>query len=157
MSLSDEAVRELEPGARAFKRADGRGLCVLVKPNGAKLWRGRYRLEGREKLLSLGAFPGVTTDEARTAWTAARAAVAEGRDPSREKRFATAERVRRQRVDALESELEAIDDLETAALVRLRELSSRVSAAIEELQRKRARGKRGETRGRRAQMKTPPA
>ena len=128
-----------------------------MKPNGSKLWHGRYRLDGREKLISLGTFPSVTTDEARAAWSTARAAVGEGRDPSREKRIENTERANRQRIESLESELERIDELEKAALARLRALAARVSEAIEELQTKRTRSKRGRTRSISRQTKTPPA
>ncbi|WP_240530282.1 Arm DNA-binding domain-containing protein [Novosphingobium sp. PC22D] len=39
--------------------SDSGGLFLLVQPNGCKLWRMRFRYAGKEKLLSLGAYPGV--------------------------------------------------------------------------------------------------
>ena len=41
------------------------GLHLLVKPNGAKLWRFRYRFAGKENTLGLGAFPEVSLAEVR--------------------------------------------------------------------------------------------
>ncbi|WP_432432222.1 Arm DNA-binding domain-containing protein [Granulicella arctica] len=39
---------------KQYKLADGRGLCLLVMPMGAKYWRRRYRFDGTEKMMSLG-------------------------------------------------------------------------------------------------------
>jgi hypothetical protein len=38
---------------------DGGGFFVLVKPNGSMLWRYKFKLAGREKLLTLGQYPAV--------------------------------------------------------------------------------------------------
>lgn len=63
--LTDIAVRKLRARSRAFKQADGRGLCLLVQPNGAKWWRFRYRWDGKEQMLSLGTYPDTSLAEAR--------------------------------------------------------------------------------------------
>lgn len=54
MPLSDVAVRKAKPHAKPRKLADGGGLYLLVNPSGSKLWRWKYRIGGREKLLALG-------------------------------------------------------------------------------------------------------
>lgn len=82
MALSDLAVRSAKPRDKAYKLADGRGLHLLVAPTGGKLWRFRYRVEGREKLLSLGIYPDVSLAKARERCSEARALLAEGIDPS---------------------------------------------------------------------------
>jgi hypothetical protein len=57
--LNDTAIRNLKPGEKACKLFDGGGLYLLVKPSGARLWRMKYRVEGREKLISFGQYPDV--------------------------------------------------------------------------------------------------
>jgi hypothetical protein len=52
MPLTDTALRLAKPRERAYKLADGRGLCLLIQPNGSKWWRYRYEYRGTEKMLS---------------------------------------------------------------------------------------------------------
>ena len=88
MPLSDRAIRNQKPGPRPRKVADGQGLYLLVQPNGALLWRLKYRLGGREKLLALGAYPEVTLARAREKRLEARRLLDAGTDPAEEKRAA---------------------------------------------------------------------
>lgn len=82
MPLSDIQIRNLKPRDKAYKVSDFEGLFVLVKPNGSRLWQFKYRLDGREKLYSIGVYPDVSLAQARKAKDAARANVAAGIDPS---------------------------------------------------------------------------
>lgn len=81
MSLSELQAKNAKPGERAYKLADGGGLFLLIQPNGAKLWRMKYRHGGKEKLLSFGAYPQVGIAAAREKRTLAKAMLVEGRDP----------------------------------------------------------------------------
>ena len=63
--LTDTAVRNAKPREKPFKLTDGGGLYVIVNPNGSRWWRFRYRVQGREKLISLGIYPEVSLREAR--------------------------------------------------------------------------------------------
>jgi hypothetical protein len=56
-------------------------LFLLVTPSGGKLWRLKYRYEGKEKLLSLGAYPEISLAEARQRRDEARKQLAHGIDP----------------------------------------------------------------------------
>ena len=85
MALTDVAIRNAKPGDKPFKLTDGAGMFLLVTPAGGKLWRLKYRIEGREKLLALGAYPEVGLGEARRRREEARELIAIGKDPSREK------------------------------------------------------------------------
>jgi integrase len=85
MALTDVAIRNAKPGAKAAKLADGGGMFLLVTPAGGKLWRLKYRVEGREKLLAMGSYPEVSLGEARKRREEARTLIAQGKDPSREK------------------------------------------------------------------------
>jgi hypothetical protein len=85
MTLSDVKIRNLKPKSKPYKVADFDGLYIAVNPSGSKLWRFKYRLDGKEKLLSIGAYPAISLAQARQARDAARAVVAVGDDPSEAK------------------------------------------------------------------------
>ena len=85
MALTDVAIRNAKPGAKATKLADGGGMFLLITPAGGKLWRLKYRVDGREKLLAIGAYPEIGLGEARRRREEARELIALGKDPSREK------------------------------------------------------------------------
>lgn len=85
MAITDTAIRNAKPGAKPFKLADGGGMFLLVNPTGGKLWRLKYRIDGREKLLAIGTYPEVGLGEARRRREEARELIAMGKDPSREK------------------------------------------------------------------------
>jgi integrase len=82
MPLSDTAIRKIKPTDKPFKVADERGLHLLVTPSGGKLWRLKYRFEGKEKLISFGAYPDVPLVRAREKRDEARRILADGIDPS---------------------------------------------------------------------------
>jgi integrase len=80
--LTDKAIQAAKPKARPYKLADGEGLTLLVKPIGSKLWRFRYRHEGREKMLGFGSYPDTSAKLAREKREQARKLLAQGLDPS---------------------------------------------------------------------------
>lgn len=86
--LTEAAVRALKPQEKPYKRSDGRGLFVLVSTTGARLWRFKYRLRGKEQGLSFGAYPEVSLREARDLRDDARAKLRRGEDPAAAKRAA---------------------------------------------------------------------
>jgi hypothetical protein len=65
MGLTAKEVESAKPAEKPYKLADARGLCLLVSPTGARLWRWRYRFDGKEKMMALGEYPDVTLKEAR--------------------------------------------------------------------------------------------
>src|ERR1700683_859782 len=65
-----------------YKLFDGGGLYLLVQPNYHHGWRFKYRVNGREKLLSFGPYPEVSLSSARAQCKAARALLRDGVDPS---------------------------------------------------------------------------
>ena len=81
MPLSDAKLRTLKPKAKSYKVSDFEGLYVTVMPSGSRLWHLKYRIGGREKRLSFGAYPSVTLAEARKLKDEARAVLAAGGDP----------------------------------------------------------------------------
>lgn len=95
MPLSDPAIKKAKPEAKSYKLADGGGLFLLVTPTGGKLWRLKYRFGGKEKLLSVGAYPGVGLASARTRRDDARKMLADGIDPGELKKAAKTQRAER--------------------------------------------------------------
>lgn len=66
MALTDTKLRSLKPGEKAYQEADEGGLFVEVMPGGAKVWRLRYRLAGKQEKVTLGDYPTYSLGEART-------------------------------------------------------------------------------------------
>ena len=63
--LTVAQIRGLKPKDKPYKKSDGRGLYIIVNPNGSRWWRFKYQFGGREKLLSLGTFPDTSLKFAR--------------------------------------------------------------------------------------------
>ena len=81
MPLTELEAKYAKRRDRSYKLADGGGLFLLIQPNGSKLWRMKYRYGGKEKLLSFGAYPTLGITAAREKRDAAKALLAEGKDP----------------------------------------------------------------------------
>jgi len=88
MPLTDAACKNAKPKEKPYKLADGGGLHLLVKPNGGRYWRMKYRHGGKEKLLAFGVYPAVSLSDARRQRDEARERIASGDDPAVVKRKA---------------------------------------------------------------------
>ena len=86
MPLTNVAIRNAKPRLKPYKLGDSLGLFLLVQPAGGKLWRLKYRVDGKEKKLSIGSYPEVGLAEARRRRDDARELLASGKDPSREQK-----------------------------------------------------------------------
>lgn len=82
MALSDTTIKNAKPGSKPIKLADEKGMFLLISPAGGKWWRLKYRFGGKEKLLSLGTYPEVSLKAARERRDDARKLLADGVDPS---------------------------------------------------------------------------
>lgn len=91
--LTNITIKNAKPGPKPQRMFDGGGLYLEVSPAGGKLWRLKYRFEGKEKRLALGIFPTITLAEARDLREAARKQLAFGTDPALPKKEAKAERL----------------------------------------------------------------
>lgn len=80
--LSDLQVRQFKPTPQPKKHTDGGGLFLLITPSGGKLWRFAYRFDGKQKLMALGSYPSISLKDARERRDAARKLLANGIDPS---------------------------------------------------------------------------
>ena len=81
MPLKELEVRYASRRSKDYKLGDGGGLYLLVRPTGSRLWRMKYRFDGKEKLLSFGRYPEVTLAQARLRRAEAKLALARGEDP----------------------------------------------------------------------------
>lgn len=85
-SLSALDIKNAKPSSKEYKMYDGSGLFLLVKPNGAKYWRMKYRIYGKEKKLAIGVYPEISLAQARIERENARKILADGKDPNTLKR-----------------------------------------------------------------------
>jgi integrase len=90
MALSDTKIKQLKPRDKNYKEPDEKGMYLLVKTTGSKLWQMKYRYGGKENIYSMGAYPEVTLKEARTLRDKARSELAKGIDPNESKKAAKA-------------------------------------------------------------------
>ena len=81
MPLTETAIKKAKADDKPIKLSDGRGMYLLLNPIGSKLWRWKYRVLGKEKVLSLGAYPDVSLAQAREGVDRARKLLAAGDDP----------------------------------------------------------------------------
>ena len=81
MPLTDATIRVLKPKVKPYKVSDFEGLFMTVKPTGSRLWHFKCRIDGKEKLLSIGVYPEITLAQARGKKDEARALLASGKDP----------------------------------------------------------------------------
>lgn len=79
---------------KAYRMSDSGGLYLWLTPAGGKLWQWAYRFEGKEKLMSIGKYPGVSLSLARDRHSEGKKLLAGGIDPmARRKAKKTAGRV----------------------------------------------------------------
>ena len=87
MHLSDTAIRNATAPIKPTKLFDGDGLYLLVNPNGSRWWRFKYRVAGRERLISFGTYPEVPLKAARERRQQARRLIQSGGDPGTQRKL----------------------------------------------------------------------
>ena len=104
-TLFATTVSNAKPRESDYKLSDGGGLYLLVRPNGAKLWRLNYRYLEKHRTMAFGAWPDVSLADARGRRDEARRLLAAGIDPSHQ-----------QKLDAARARIEENDTFKTVAL-----------------------------------------
>jgi integrase len=95
MPLTNTALRNAKAGPNSIRLFDGGGMYLEVAPTGGKWWRLKYRYAGKEKRLSLGVYPEISLKDARERRDQARKLLAEGIDPSEQRKALKASRTDR--------------------------------------------------------------
>lgn len=100
-------IKALSPKEKDYKVTDGRGLYLLVKKNGSKLWRYDYSrpLTKKRATYSLGIYPDLSLADARSMHADLRNLLAKGIDPLEHKK-----ELARQAVLAEKTTFEALAD-----------------------------------------------
>ncbi|WP_296509080.1 integrase arm-type DNA-binding domain-containing protein [Rhodoferax sp.] len=106
MVLTDTFVKKVKHkgAATGEKYSHGKGLYLHVTASG-KYWRMAYRMHGKQRTLALGVYPAVTLAKAARDCNDARELLAQGIDPSDQKR-----------ADKLKKAVAAANSLESVAL-----------------------------------------
>src|SRR5262245_60253887 len=99
-ALTSRSVESLKPKGTRQEIPDSLlpGLYLLVQPSGSRSWAVRYRVHGRSKKYTIGAWPAIDLKSARVLGAAALRAAAGGGDPAGEKRAA-----RQSKADSVEA------------------------------------------------------
>lgn len=84
--LTDLQARKAKPGEKGYKLTDAGGLYLMVTPAGSKSWRLKYRIHGKEKLLTFGLYPEIGLAAARDQRDDARRLIRAGTDPALERK-----------------------------------------------------------------------
>lgn len=83
--LNDTQIRKAKPAEKPYKLTDSNGLYIVINPNGSKLWRYRFRIDGKESVFSIGAYPEISLAEAREKRKEARLLVQQGINPAKDR------------------------------------------------------------------------
>lgn len=83
--LTVKQIEAAKPTDKSYRLADSGGLFLFVPPSGKKVWRMRYRLEGKEKTLVIGPYPEIPLTEARAKQSEAKMKLLAGVDPAEQK------------------------------------------------------------------------
>ena len=86
MPLTELKCKNAKPAEKPYKLSDDKGLFLLVKPNGGRYWRMKYRFANKEKLLAIGVYPEISLSEARDKCLKARKLLEDNIDPMQDKR-----------------------------------------------------------------------
>lgn len=92
--LTDVKCRAAKAKPTVYRLSDSYGLCLEVKPSGARVWRYRFRLADKASMATLGAYPEMGLAEARKARDVAREQVRQGINPNHYKQLERISRAR---------------------------------------------------------------
>jgi integrase len=92
MGLTDLQIQKLKKKVKKYEISDGKGLSIRVYPTGDKAWFFRYMFERVPRMMTLGAYPGVSLADARTRHGQAMLDVQQGIDPGLKAKEAKAKR-----------------------------------------------------------------
>ena len=92
MALTVAAIKAAKPKDKGYKLSDAGGLYLMVSTTGAKSWRVKYRIDGKEKTYTIGQYPDYSLQEARQERDKAKSQIRKGVDPSAKRNEAKRQR-----------------------------------------------------------------
>jgi integrase len=117
--LTDTKIKTAKAKEKDYKLFDGGGLFLLVTKRNSKLWRLKYNFDGKEKLISLGAYPSITLNQARTLREKHKSDIASGINPTEHKR---------QKKELIkQEEIKNLNTFQFLALQRLEQVEDEIS------------------------------
>ena len=85
--LTEFQCKNFQSQDKSYKKFDDGDMFLLIKPNGDKYWRLKYKYEGKEKLLSLVIYSEVSLKETRKKRDKSKVKISENVDPIQEKKI----------------------------------------------------------------------
>lgn len=85
--LTIKQIDAAKPKDKPYRLLDSNGLYLYVPVTGKKVWQLRYKLDGKEKVLTVGKYPLMSLQEARDKAWLAKKDVAVGVDPVKAKKL----------------------------------------------------------------------
>ncbi len=136
--LTDTKIRILKPRGTAYRVADTNGLCIEVRPSGAKAWRYRYRYAGKPSIITMAEYPAMGLAEARSERERLRALVKGGGNPANAARIERAAKIEQAETTfgAIATELlakRAKEGLSPGSVKRERRLIEKDMAAVSKM------------------------
>ena len=84
--LTNTKIRQTKPSDKPIKLTDNNGLYLFITPNGSKLWRYRYKINGKKNTFAIGSYPEIISlSQARIERENARKLVKQGIHPSQQR------------------------------------------------------------------------
>ena len=84
--LTDKKIQKAKAKEKKYKLSDGGGLFLEIRPNGSKLWRLSYRIDGKLKEYAIGTLQNYSLKEARERREELKKLVARGIDINEQKK-----------------------------------------------------------------------
>ncbi|HCB2574176.1 tyrosine-type recombinase/integrase [Citrobacter freundii] len=85
--LTIKQIDAAKPKDKPYRLLDSNGLYLYVPVTGKKVWQLRYKLDGKEKMLTVGKYPLMSLQEARDKAWIAKKDVSVGVDPVKAKKL----------------------------------------------------------------------
>ncbi|EIZ8938131.1 tyrosine-type recombinase/integrase [Salmonella enterica] len=83
--LTVKQIDAAKPAEKSYRLTDAGGLFLFVPSSGKRVWRMRYRFDGKEKTLVIGPYPQISITEARSKQSEAKMKLLAGVDPAEQK------------------------------------------------------------------------
>ncbi|EFN9546893.1 TPA: tyrosine-type recombinase/integrase [Escherichia coli] len=85
--LTIKQIDAAKPKDKPYRLLDGNGLYLYIPASGKKVWQLRYKIEGKEKVLTVGKYPLMSLQEARDKAWLAKKDISVGVDPVKAKKL----------------------------------------------------------------------